>query len=114
MASICLACTFVSVMSSFLQVKESEVDEDDEVDIVTVDVDSAFSDSDMSQEEICFLPAIPCPEVPEQQDKCVESSSKLVNGHHPGSPLSDEAGQNGQAMEHAASPIDGDFLIFKC
>ncbi|KAF7145051.1 hypothetical protein RHSIM_Rhsim04G0193600 [Rhododendron simsii] len=89
------------------KVKESEVDEDDEVDIVTVDVDSAFSDSDMSQEEICFLPAIPCPEVPEQQDKCVESSSKLVNGHHPGSPLSDEAGQNGQAMEHAASPIDG-------
>ncbi|PSS24048.1 Protein RBL like [Actinidia chinensis var. chinensis] len=45
------------------KVKESDVNENDEVDIVTVEKDSAFSDSDTSQEEICFLPAIPCPDV---------------------------------------------------
>lgn len=112
LASICLPCLYASVMSSYLQVKESDVDEDEEVDIVTVEMDSAFSDSDMSQEEVRFLPAIPCPEVPEQQDKCVESTSKLVNSHHSASPISDEAGQNGQAMEHEASPIDGKFLYF--
>uniref|UniRef100_A0A5B6ZQ60 Uncharacterized protein n=1 Tax=Davidia involucrata TaxID=16924 RepID=A0A5B6ZQ60_DAVIN len=88
------------------KVKESDVNEDDEVDIVTVEKDSGFSDSDMSEEEICFLPAAPCPDVPEQQDKCVGSSSKLVDSNHSGSPLSEEAGQNGQAINHASSPIE--------
>ncbi|XP_057499796.1 protein RBL-like [Actinidia eriantha] len=88
------------------KVKESDVNENDEVDIVKVEKDSAFSDSDTSQEEICFLPAIPCPDVPEQQDKCVESSSKLVDSNHFGSPLSVEAGQNGQAANNASSPIE--------
>lgn len=87
------------------KVKESDVNEDDEVDIMSVEKDD-FSDSDMSQEEICFLPAIPCPDVPEQLDKCVESSSKLVDSNHSGSLLSEEAGQNGQAMNHEASPIE--------
>ena len=90
--------------------KESDVNENDEVDIVTVEKDSAFSDSDTSQEEICFLPAIPCPDVPEQQDKCVESSSKLVDSNHSGSPLSVEAGQNGQAANNASSPIEGKIM----
>ncbi|KAL6980889.1 hypothetical protein U1Q18_022525 [Sarracenia purpurea var. burkii] len=88
------------------KVKESYVNEDDEVDIVTVEKDSAFSDSDTSEEEICFLPAIPCPDVSEQQYKCVESSSKLVDSNHSGSPLSEEARQNGQATTHASSPIE--------
>ncbi|KAF8410155.1 hypothetical protein HHK36_002677 [Tetracentron sinense] len=88
------------------KVKESYVDEDDEVDIETVEKDSAFSDSDLSQEELCFLPAVPCPDVPEQQDKYVESSSKLVDSNHSGTPLSEEAGQNGQAMNPASSPIN--------
>ncbi|KAH8481125.1 hypothetical protein H0E87_031167 [Populus deltoides] len=87
------------------KVKESDINEDDEVDIVTVEKD-AFSDSDMSQEEICFLPATPCPDVPEQQDKCVGSSSKLMDSNNSGSPLSEEAGQNGQAMNHASSPLE--------
>ncbi|THF98034.1 hypothetical protein TEA_022756 [Camellia sinensis var. sinensis] len=87
------------------KVKESDVNEDDEVDIMSVEKDD-FSDSDMSQGEICFLPAIPCPDVPEQLDKCVESSSKLVDSNHSGSLLSEEAGQNGQAMNHEASPIE--------
>lgn len=89
-----------------MQVKESDINEDDEVDIVTVDKD-AFSDSDMSQEELRFLPAIPCPDVPEQQDKCVGSSSKLMDANHSGSPLSEEAAQNGQATNHASSPLEG-------
>ena len=91
-----------------MQVKGSDVNEEDEVDIVTVDKD-AFSDSDMSQEELCFLPAIPCPDVPEQQDKCVVSSSKLIDGNNSGSPLSEEAGQNGQAVNHSSSPLEGKY-----
>lgn len=89
------------------KVKESDVNEDDEVDIVTVEKDT-FSDSDMSQEELCFLPVIPCPDVSEQQNKCVGSLSKLMDCNQSESPLSDEAGQNGQAMNHASSPIDED------
>ena len=93
-----------------LQVKESDVNEDDEVDIVTLEKDSAFSDSDMSQDELCFLPAIPSPDVPEQQDKGVESSSKLVDSNHSGSPLSEEAGPNGRATNHASSPLEGKIM----
>uniref|UniRef100_A0A2P2QU15 Uncharacterized protein MANES_13G078700 n=1 Tax=Rhizophora mucronata TaxID=61149 RepID=A0A2P2QU15_RHIMU len=87
--------------------KESDVNEDDEVDIVTVEKD-AFSDSDMSQEELCFLPAVPCPDVPEQQDKCLTSSSKLINSNHSGSPLSEEPAQNGQVTNHESSPLEDD------
>jgi COMPASS component SWD1 len=74
----------------------------------------AFSDSDVSQEELCFLPATPCPDVLEQQDKCVGSSSKLVDSNNSGSPLSEEAEQNGQATNHASSPLEGNTMpIFK-
>lgn len=92
--------------------KDTDVNEDDEVDIMTVENESAFSDSDMSQEELCFLPAVPCPDVPEQQDKCVGSTSKLADSNHSGSPLSEEAGQNGQAMNHASSPVEGNIILF--
>jgi COMPASS component SWD1 len=96
-----------------LQVKESDINQDDEVDIVTVEKD-AFSDSDVSQEELCFLPATPCPDVLEQQDKCVGSSSKLVDSNNSGSPLSEEAEQNGQATNHASSHLEGNTMpIFK-
>ncbi|KAK3011975.1 hypothetical protein RJ639_011179, partial [Escallonia herrerae] len=88
------------------KVKESDVNEDDEVDILMVEKDSAFSDSDMSQEEICFLPADPFPDGPDPQDKCVGSSSKLGDSNHSGSPFSEEAGQNGLGMNHASSPIE--------
>ena len=89
-----------------MQVKDSDINEDDEVDIVTVEKDSAFSDSDMSQEELCFLPAIPSPDVPDQQDKCIESSSKLVDSNS-GSPISEEGTPNGRAINHASSPLEG-------
>lgn len=94
--------------------KESDVNEDDEVDIVTVEKDSAFSDSDMSQEELCFLPAIPSPDIPEQQDKCIESSSKLADSNHSGSPLSDDAGPNGRTTNHASSPLEGKIMPCTC
>lgn len=104
-------CLFFCFKNIYLcvQVKESNVNEDDEVDIVTVDKD-AFSDSDMSQEELCFLPAIPCPDVPERQVKCGGSFSKLMDGNHSGSPLSEEAVQNGQVANHASSPLEGIFM----
>ncbi|XP_039028681.1 protein RBL-like [Hibiscus syriacus] len=79
----------------------------DEVDIVTVEKDP-FSDSDMSQEELRFLSAVPCPDDPQQQEKCVGSSSKLIDSNHAGSPLSEENGQNGQAAHNASSPLEED------
>ncbi|KAF9596200.1 hypothetical protein IFM89_007882 [Coptis chinensis] len=88
------------------KVKESNVNEDEEVDIFTVEKDSAFSDSDMSQEELCFLPAVPCPDSLELQDKYGGSSSKLVDSNHSGSPFSEEAGQNGQPSNPASSPLE--------
>lgn len=75
------------------------------------DKDAAFSDSDMSQEELCFLPATPSRDSPEQQEKCVESSSKLVDSNNTGSPLSEEAGPNGHAMDHASSPLAGNIMM---
>ncbi|KAF5726936.1 retinoblastoma-binding protein 5 isoform X1 [Tripterygium wilfordii] len=86
-------------------VKESDVDEDDEIDIMTMDNDD-FSDSDMSHEELCYLPASPCPDIPEHQDKFVGISSKLLDSNHSGSPFS-EAGQDDQAMNRATSPLEG-------
>lgn len=88
------------------KVKEVDINEDEEVDIVTMEKDPAFSDSDASQEELCFLPAIPSPDVPEQQDKYLGSLSKLEESTHSGSPFSVEAGQNGQAMLPASSPLE--------
>lgn len=107
---------FVSKIILLVQVKESDINEDDEVDIVTVEKDP-FSDSDMSQEELCFLPATPCPDDPQQQDKCVGSSSKLIDSNHSGSPLSEENGQNGQngqAAHNASSPLEGKIVSLKC
>ncbi|XP_061350319.1 protein RBL-like isoform X2 [Gastrolobium bilobum] len=88
------------------KVKGSDVNEDEEVDIVTVEKDPAFSDSEMSQEELCFLPATPSHDVPEQQDKFLECSSKLVDSNNSGSPFSEEAGPNGHIMNHASSPVE--------
>ncbi|XP_027921218.1 protein RBL-like [Vigna unguiculata] len=90
------------------KVKESDVNEDDEVDIVTVEKDPGFSDSDMSEEELCFLPATPTCDVPEQMDKFIESSSKLVDSNNSGSPLSEEAGPNEHTTNHNSSPLEDD------
>ncbi|KAG5016501.1 hypothetical protein JHK82_022156 [Glycine max] len=90
------------------KVKGSDVNEDDEIDIVTVEKDPAFSDSDMSEEELCFLPATPSCDAPEQPDKFVNSSSKLVDSNNSGSPLSEEAGPNENTMNHNSSPVEDD------
>lgn len=69
--------------------------------------DSTFSDSDMSQEELCFLPAIPCPDAPEPHDKSGGNSVKLVESNHSASPLSVDAVHNGHALTHESSPVEG-------
>ncbi|VFQ85900.1 unnamed protein product [Cuscuta campestris] len=84
--------------------KESDVNEDEEVDIVTVEKDTTFSDSDTSQDEILFLPVDPTPDHLEQQDKCVGSTSKPGDSNQSGSPHSEEAEQNGRTSNHEASP----------
>ncbi|CAI9282205.1 unnamed protein product [Lactuca saligna] len=85
------------------KVKDLETNEDDEVDITTVEKDSAFSDSDLSQEELRFLPADPFPDVSEQQEKHTASNSKLGDSKNSDSPLSEETG----AMNHDSSQIEG-------
>lgn len=82
-----------------------DVNEDEEVDIETVEKD-AFSDSDMSVEELRYLPAEPIPDTNEQQDKFVESI-KLTEAHISASPASEDAGQNGHGADHASSPQGG-------
>ncbi|XP_020261604.1 protein RBL isoform X1 [Asparagus officinalis] len=90
------------------KVKELDIDVDEEVDILTVEKDSTFSDSDASQEELCFLPAVPLPDVnPEQQeDKCVASSPKVEGSNQSGYPFLIESKQNGQAILPASSPAE--------
>ncbi|KAI3940004.1 hypothetical protein MKW98_029780 [Papaver atlanticum] len=88
------------------KVKHSGVNEDEDVDILTVEKESALSDSDMSQEELCFLPAVPFPDVLDLQDKYVRSSSKMIDSNHSGSPLSNEAGQDGHGVNLDSSPVD--------
>ncbi|KAE9617143.1 putative transcription factor WD40-like family [Lupinus albus] len=89
------------------KIKGSDANEDEEVDIVTVEKDPAFSDSDMSQEELCFLP--PTFDIAEQQEaKFVESSSKMVDSNNSGSPRSEEAGPNGHTSNNASSPVEDD------
>jgi COMPASS component SWD1 len=90
-----------------LPVKGSDVNEGEEIGIVTLEKDPAFGDSDMSQEELRFLPASPCHDVPEQQDKFLESSSKLMDSNNSESTFSEETGANGHMMNHASSPVEG-------
>ncbi|KAL5568709.1 hypothetical protein UlMin_025284 [Ulmus minor] len=87
------------------KVKESDVNEDDEVDIMTVEKDSTFSDSDMSQEELCYLPVDP--KLDKQPEKCIESPSKLADSNNSESPLSEEGEPNGET-NNASSPLEED------
>jgi COMPASS component SWD1 len=103
-------CPFFNPKFICLQVKCYDVNEDEEIDIVTVEKDTTFSDSDMSHEELCFLPATPSPDLPEQQDKFLESSSNVVDSNNSGSPVSEKAGANGHVMNHASSPVKGNFM----
>ncbi|XP_019056979.1 PREDICTED: protein RBL isoform X2 [Tarenaya hassleriana] len=85
------------------KVKVTDVNEDEDVDILTVEKDP-FSDSDMSEEELRFLPAEPIPDINGQKEKGVDST-KLLETRNSASLASEEAGQNGYAANHASSPI---------
>ncbi|RHN40529.1 putative transcription factor WD40-like family [Medicago truncatula] len=87
-------------------VKVSDVNEDEDVDIITVEKDPAFSDSDMSEEELCYLPVSPIPDVPEQDDRLLDSSSKIGDSNNSGSPFSEEVVANGHMMSRASSPVE--------
>ncbi|CAH2053164.1 unnamed protein product [Thlaspi arvense] len=80
------------------KVKVLGVNEDEDVDIETVEND-AFSDSDISVDELRYLPAEPIPDTNEQQDNI-----KLIEAHISASPASEEPGQNGHVADHASSP----------
>lgn len=91
--------------------KESSINEDDEVDIITVEKDSAFSDSDISQEELRYLPAHPSADVRE----------KLPESDNAGSPLSHnsneeeiekppESNKSGSPRSHDSSETESEKL----
>lgn len=90
--------------------KGSDVNEDEDIDIITVEKDSAFSDSDMSQEEIRFLPAYPCTDVLELEDGHAVNTLKERDFSGSESPLSEEAGQNGHLTNHDSSPHEGNLF----
>ncbi|KEH33484.1 retinoblastoma-binding-like protein, putative [Medicago truncatula] len=52
--------------------------DDEEIDIVKMEEGTVFSDSDISREELCFIPTTHIQDFLEQQDKCLESSLNLV------------------------------------
>jgi COMPASS component SWD1 len=97
----------VSTRFISLQVKGSDVNEDEDVDIITVEKDHAFSDSDMPEEKLCYLPVSPIPDVPEQDDRLLDSSSKIGDSNNSGSPFSEEVVANGHMMSHTSSPLEG-------
>ncbi|KAL1531521.1 protein RBL-like [Salvia divinorum] len=90
------------------KVKDLGINEDEDIDILNTDGDSDFSDSDMSQGEIRFLPPDPCPDVPEMEDGLVVNTSKEGEISETESPLSEEAGQNGHLTNHESSPLEED------
>ena len=90
--------------------KDLGINEDEDIDILNTEGDSAFSDSDMSQDEIRFLPPDPCPDVPEMEDGLVVNTSKEGEISETESPFSEEAGQNGHLTNHESSPLEGKLL----
>ncbi|GJN30650.1 hypothetical protein PR202_gb18975 [Eleusine coracana subsp. coracana] len=96
-----------SLVLLFFMEEEVIIDENAEIDIETCEKNAVFSDLEDSVDEIVHLPAIPSPDVPDEQpDKCLGSSSKLEDSNHSGSPSSMDAVQNGQAIPPASSPIE--------
>ncbi|XP_058746381.1 protein RBL-like [Vicia villosa] len=98
------------------KVNVSDVDEDEEVDILTVEKDTTFSDSDMSQEELCYLPVTPIPDppellliqeqvqepqVPEPQIMLLEYYSNPVDNNNSGSFIPESAEPNVELMNQA-------------
>jgi len=78
---------------------------------VTMKKDIVFSDSDISQEELCFLPATHIRDFAKQQDKYLESSLNLVVNNNSRSPLSHKDEPSGHLTNHASSPLKGYFMV---
>ena len=97
-----------------LQAQEMMIDENVDIDVETCENNSSFGDfEEDSADEIVYLPAIPSPDVPDEQpDKCLVSSSKLEDSNHSGSPSSMDAVQNGQVIPPAESPLEGKAIDF--
>jgi COMPASS component SWD1 len=97
-----------------LQAAEKMIDEDAYIDVETCEKNSSFSGfEEDSADEIIYLPAIPSPDVPDEQpDKCLVSSSKLEDSNHSGSPSSMDAVQNGLVIPPASSPLEGKAVDF--
>ncbi|KAM0859487.1 hypothetical protein ACQ4PT_047160 [Festuca glaucescens] len=89
---------------------EKMIDEDAYIDVETCEKNSSFSGfEEDSADEIIYLPAIPSPDVPDEQpDKCLLSSSKLEDSNHSGSPSSMDAVHNGLVIPPASSPLEVD------
>ena len=80
------------------------------MDIMAVEKESSLSESEL-EEELCFLPAVPSPDVEEEiQEKCRGSSTKAGESAQSMSPLSVEAAQNEnpEANLLASSPMEGE------
>ncbi|CAL4892582.1 unnamed protein product [Urochloa decumbens] len=89
------------------EVEAVQTDEDADIDVETFDKNAMFSDVEDSVDEIVYLPAIPSPDAPDEQtEKCLESSSKLEDSNHSGSPASMDAIQV-QANPLTSSPVEG-------
>lgn len=61
------------LMPEIEKAKPTKTDEEEEVDIMTADKVAAFSDSDDSDDGLYFLPTIPLPDTPEQQNQAPQS-----------------------------------------
>jgi len=71
----------------------------EKIDIVTMEKDTALSDSDIFEEKISFLPATNIQDVPKQQDNFLESSLNLVNNNNTISLLSHKVELDGKFDE---------------
>ncbi|KAJ1686995.1 hypothetical protein LUZ63_018385 [Rhynchospora breviuscula] len=82
--------------------KEEVVDEDAEVDIENIEETSIITISNGSHEELRYLPAVPSPDLSEQQDKYPASPSRLEESNNSASPFDNDVVTNG----HASSPME--------
>ncbi|KAH9330964.1 hypothetical protein KI387_003072, partial [Taxus chinensis] len=89
------------------KVKTAHVDEDQEVDIMTTQNYLNYSDSDDSREGLYYLPTVPLPDSPKQQDHSSGSPSKPENStpsQSDRSPITDEGKDKTPEQSGCQSP----------
>lgn len=98
------------------KVKPAEVDQNEEIDILTLEKIAAFSDSDVSEDGLLFLPTVPLHDTPEQQNPSIQSSDGLPRPHYVSPSRSEQAPlavedtnvkQSGQGHFHAVKSSGG-------